>query len=237
MRVTYNSTSGNPVTSADVDEAMASLGLAIRSEHKADFTQLLAAIHDTADHIMSLEDYHPKPDLERFPRLEVHKATQAENVFGSAWSHRFLIKGVAGGGLENLTVCVKDNVAVAGVPLVFGTDAVKPCVPETDATVVVRLLEAGADIVGTAVCENFCNSTSSFTSGQGIVHNPHAWGYSAGGSTSGAAALVAGGHVDVAIGADQGGSIRIPAALSGCNLPYLEQCQVKRYWLPLSQRS
>lgn len=79
-----------------------------------------------------------------------------------------------------------------------------------------RALEAGANIVGTATCENFCNSTSSFTSAQGTVENPHQEGYSAGGSTSGGAALVAGGLVDIAIGTDQGGSIRVPASLCGC---------------------
>lgn len=44
------------------------------------------------------------------------------------------------------------------------------------------MLDAGADIVGTITCENFCNSAASFTSAQGIVHNPHQPGYSAGGS-------------------------------------------------------
>ena len=79
-----------------------------------------------------------------------------------------------------------------------------------------RVLDAGADIVGTATCENFCNSTSSFTSAQGTVENPYQEGYSAGGSTSGGGALVAAGLVDIALGSDQGGSIRVPAALCGC---------------------
>ena len=81
---------------------------------------------------------------------------------------------------------------------------------------VTRVLNVGADIVGTATCENFCNSTSSFTSAQGTVQNPDTAGYSSGGSISGGAALVAGNAVDIAIGMDQGGSIRIPAALYGC---------------------
>lgn len=111
---------------------------------------------------------------------------------------------------------MKDCIAVAGVPQFFGSDAFPAWTPSTDATVVTRSLEAGADIVGTATCESFCNSTSSFTSAQGTVENPHCTGYSAGGSTSGGAALVAGGLVDLAIGTDQGGSIRVPASLCGC---------------------
>ncbi|KAK9609654.1 hypothetical protein V6Z98_010216 [Aspergillus fumigatus] len=61
-----------------------------------------------------------------------------------------------------------------------------------------------------------CHSTGSYTSAQGVVENPFAAGYSAGGSTSGGAALVAGGLVDITIGGDQGGSIRVPASLCGC---------------------
>jgi amidase len=116
-------------------------------------------------------------------------------------------------------VCLKDCIAVAGVPQTLGTKIIEPWTPEGDATVVTWALEAGAEIVGTANCENLCQSTSSFSSAYGIVENPFAEGFSAGGSTSGPAALVAGGIVDIAIGADQGGSIRVPAALCGCKSP------------------
>lgn len=74
---------------------------------------------------------------------------------------------------------------------------------------------AGARIKGKAVCENLCLSANSFTSASGPVHNPHRRGYSAGGSSSGCGALVGAGQVDMAIGGDQGGSIRLPAALCG----------------------
>lgn len=113
-------------------------------------------------------------------------------------------------------MCLKDCIAVADVPQFFGSDAFPAWTPKTDATVVTRMLEGGADIHGTAVCESFCNSTASFTSSQGTIENPHQIGYSAGGSTSGGTALVAGGLVDIAIGTDQGGSIRVPASLCGC---------------------
>lgn len=118
--------------------------------------------------------------------------------------------------MKGKTVCLKDCIAVAGVPQFFGSDAFPAWTPSTDAVVVTRVLDAGADIHGTAVCESFCNSTSSLTSAQGTIENPHRKGYSAGGSTSGGAALVAGGTMDYAIGTDQGGSIRVPAALCGC---------------------
>lgn len=167
---------------------------------------------------MSLPDYQPTPDLDRFPRTDIHIPSDQDQAFGHAWAHRFNLQGARSKGspLEGKTLCVKDCIAVAGVPQFFGSDAFPAWTPKTDATVVTRALEAGADILGTATCENFCNSTASFTSAQGIVENPHRSGYSAGGSTSGGAALVSGGHVDIAIGTDQGGSIRVPASLCGC---------------------
>jgi amidase len=150
-----------------------------------------------------------------------------EQNYGNAWAHKFAIRGnLEGELLKDKTVCLKDNIAVAGVPQFFGTDAIPAWTPSSDATVVTRALNAGANIVGTTICENFCNSTSSFTSAQGTVHNPYGSHYSAGGSTSGGSALVGGGLVDIAIGADQGGSIRVPSSFCGCT--YLSsQCVLK----------
>ena len=91
-------------------------------------------------------------------------------------------------------------------------------IPDFDATVVTRLLDAGATIVGKLNMEDF-----SF-GGPGVAGvgdfgrplNPHDAGYVTGGSSSGCGAAIAAGEIDIALGGDQGGSIRIPAAWSGC---------------------
>src|SRR5215813_4427147 len=88
-------------------------------------------------------------------------------------------------------------------------------VPETDATIVERLLDAGAEVAGKAVCESFCLSFASHTADTGVVLNPLDRSRTTGGSSSGSAALVASNSVDLAIGCDQGGSIRVPAAFCG----------------------
>lgn len=207
------------VPQGEPEHLLASIGITqgITARESEDYRQLLAGVHDVADHILSLPNYVPHVSAERYPREDLHLPTSQEQEYGHAWAHKFLIRGNPTGRLlRGKNICLKDNIAVAGVPQFFGSDAIPPWTPNMDATVVRRALESGADIVGTTVCENFCNATSSFTSAQGVMHNPYARGYSSGGSTSGASALVGGGVVDIAIGADQGGSIRVPSSFCGC---------------------
>ncbi|KAF9875242.1 amidase [Colletotrichum karsti] len=212
----------NPVQQGDVEKLLQPLGLTVKPEESADYQRLLAAVHDCATRIDSLPDYQPVPDTKKYPRENIHLPTVEEQEFGHAWAHRFIIRGdqsakdPSSGSLKGMTVCLKDCIAVAGVPQFYGSDAFEPWIPSTDATVVTRVLDAGADILGTATCEHFCNSTASFTSAQGTIENPYKEGYSTGGSTSGGAALVGSGKIDIAIGTDQGGSIRVPSAFCGC---------------------
>ena len=125
------------------------------------------------------------------------------------------IREADNGPLAGRTVAIKDNIMVAGVPMMNGSDTVEGFVPTRDATVVTRLLAAGATLTGKAVCEDLCFSGGSHTSRTGPVRNPWDTSRSAGGSSSGSAALVAAGAVDLALGGDQGGSVRIPSAYSG----------------------
>ena len=137
-----------------------------------------------------------------------------ENPF-NAWLLKCRIKGAPTGPLSGRKVAVKDNIFVAGLPLTNGSDALADLVADFDATSVQRLLDAGADIVGKTTCEYMCLSGGSATAAGGMVQNPRKPGYSTGGSSSGSAALVAAGEVDMALGTDQGGSVRIPASWTG----------------------
>ncbi|MFQ5659422.1 MAG: amidase [Gammaproteobacteria bacterium] len=143
----------------------------------------------------------------RFPDRE-------ENALGG-WYVKTDLKGKAAGPLHGKSVAIKDNIFVAGVPMMNGASFLEGFVPDFDATVVTRLLDAGAEIAGKAVCEFLCVSGGSTTASTGIVHNPRNPAYSAGGSSSGSAALVAAGEVDMALGCDQAGSIRIPSSFCG----------------------
>ena len=96
-----------------------------------------------------------------------------------------------------------------------GCSILEGYVPEIDATVVQRILDAGGEIVGKVHCESYCISGGSHTGTKGPVHNPYKMGYAAGGSSAGSGVVVALGEVDMALGGDQGGSIRIPACWCG----------------------
>ena len=107
-----------------------------------------------------------------------------ENPHG-AWYVRTQIRERDDGPLAGMRVAVKDNVMVGGVPMMNGTASLEGYAPEIDATVVRRLLDAGAEIAGKAHCENFCLSAGSHTNPAGPVHNPHRRGHTSGGSSSG----------------------------------------------------
>ena len=138
----------------------------------------------------------------------------ADNPLG-AWYVKTDIKGAPGGPLTGVRIVIKDNIAVADVPMMNGSVPVEGFGPRYDATVVARLLGAGATIVGKSVCESLCFSGASHTSDTGPVRNPWDPTRITGGSSSGSAALVASGQVDMALGGDQGGSVRIPSSFCG----------------------
>lgn len=142
------------------------------------------------------------------------RPADTDNPF-NAWYVTCEVSGAGEGPLAGRTVAIKDNTAVAGVPMMNGSATVEGFVPRRDATIVTRLLAAGATITGKAVCEDLCFSGGSHTARTGPVRNPWDETRSTGGSSSGSAALVAAGLVDLATGGDQGGSIRMPASFSG----------------------
>ncbi len=188
-----------------------SLGMSLSPERVTAFMDQMAGSFAAYDLVESLPDYIPEV---KYPRTPGRFPTPAENPL-NAWYVKSEVKGAPGGKLKGKTVVLKDNVCLAGVPMMNGAATLEGYVPNLDATIVTRLLDAGATIMGKAHCEYFCFSGGSHTNATGPVHNPLKRGYSAGGSSSGSAALVAAGEVDMAIGGDQGGSIRIPPAYCG----------------------
>lgn len=117
--------------------------------------------------------------------------------------------------LEGVSVGVKDIIMVAGVPMQCSSAMMRGFIPGSDATVVSRLLAHGADITAMTNADEFAASGRGTTNYTGPIRNPHDPDRVAGGSSGGSGVAVAKEIVDVALGTDTGGSIRIPAGLCG----------------------
>jgi amidase len=195
-----------------MQEIVASLHMNMSASEVAEYLDVLEGTFSSYDRVNQLPDYLPPV---RYPRTPGYRPGASENSL-SAWAVKAEVRGAAHGPLSGKKVVLKDNICLAGVPMMNGASTLEGYVPDVDATLVTRILDAGGTIVGKAHCEYFCLSGGSHTSALGPVHNPYKHGYSAGGSSSGCGALVGAGEVEMAIGGDQGGSIRMPSCWSGC---------------------
>ncbi len=188
-----------------------SLHMNMSSREVAEYLEIMEGTFQSYDRLTQLPDNLPPV---RYPRTPGIKPSPADNPL-NGWAVKSEVRGAAHGPLSGKRVVLKDNVCLAGVPMMNGASSLEGYVPDVDATLVTRILDAGGTIAGKAHCEYFCLSGGSHTNAAGPVHNPYRYGYSAGGSSSGSAALVGAGELDLAIGGDQGGSIRMPASWCG----------------------
>ncbi len=123
--------------------------------------------------------------------------------------------GCGAGPLAGVSVGVKANIAVAGLPWTAGTALWRERVAASDADVVKMLRSNGAAILGTLNMEEAALGAKTDNPWFGATHNPHRIGHTPGGSSGGSAAAVAAGLCDVALGTDTMGSVRIPASYCG----------------------
>lgn len=127
------------------------------------------------------------------------------------------LKGASSGPLAGLTAAVKDMYDIAGERAGGGNpDWLAHTRPAAaNATAVGKILDAGATIVGKAICDEFFYSVAGINAHYGTPPNLRAPGRIPGGSSSGSAAATAAGACDFALGSDTGGSVRIPASFCG----------------------
>ncbi|KAJ5810997.1 Amidase [Penicillium robsamsonii] len=236
--VSISDGAGSNISEEDLQTFAAQLHVDTLDEKDAqDYLTLLRSLETVLGSIDNAPDYIA-PELLPHKTLEHRsfwKPTPDENPF-NGWSHQCDLRSAApaSGLLSRRTVAVKDNISVGGLPTTLGVpqslfpQADGYPISPVDAVVVSRILGAGGIIKGTSTCESFCASPLSFTSATGPVHNPRLHNHTAGGSSSGSAVLVAahrlaskrsdkswGKTVELAIGTDQAGSVRIPASYNG----------------------
>ena len=198
-------------TLEQIDNLGSDFGLVLTAEEVAAFQQ---AFKGPLASYGRLDELVPPALAPVAPRSPGYRPSAPENPYG-AWYWKTNIHAGREGLLSGKKIAIKDNICVAGVPMMNGSVLLEGYVPELDATVVTRILEAGGTIAGKAACEDLCFSGASHTCASGVIRNPHNVAHSAGGSSGGSAALVAAGEVPMALGGDQGGSIRTPSSWCG----------------------
>lgn len=204
-------TGPEPPDEAEIERLARLDGIGLADGEAAELRPVIETLTDFAGLLERLEPALPLPVPG--PRDAGWVPTAAENPY-NAFIRRCFVEGSGEGPLAGMTVGLKDNISLAGVPTT-NASRLTPYMPVHDAVAVERILAAGGTIVGKLNMDDFGASGLGETSAFGPARNPVDPTRSAGGSSGGSGAAVRSGDVDLALGVDQGGSGRIPAAFCG----------------------
>ena len=171
-------------------------------------TREISALEILERHLNKIEEH--EKDVHAFNLVTINEARAAAKE-----TDKLISEGENVGPLAGVPVAIKDNLCTKGIPTTASSKILEGWNPPYDATVVRRLREAGATIVGKTNLDEFAMGSSTENSAFGPTRNPHDLTCVPGGSSGGSAAAVAAGFAPIAIGSDTGGSIRQPAALCG----------------------
>jgi Asp-tRNA(Asn)/Glu-tRNA(Gln) amidotransferase A subunit family amidase len=150
------------------------------------------------------------------PRLNAYCTVTAEQARQAAReAEQKVMRGEPLGLLHGVPVSVKDTLWTAGVRTTMGSAIYADFVPTQDALIVARLKAAGAILVGKTTTPEFAHKGLTDSPLFGVTRNPWSLAHTCGGSSGGAGAAVAAGMGPLAVGTDEGGSIRIPASFCG----------------------
>lgn len=158
----------------------------------------------------TLDAIAARPTLNAYLHVDAEAALHA-----AAASDARRAAGRALGPLDGLTLAVKDNIDVAGMPTTAGMATRRGRVATQDAFAVARLREAGMVVLGKLNMHEAALGATNDNPHYGRCENPHRAGYTPGGSSGGSACAVAAGLCALALGSDTMGSVRIPAAYCG----------------------
>ncbi len=183
---------------------------------EAELDDLYELVCDNLELYDILEQY-PDPVREVVPAVRVpgRRLTPAEDPLNAIVRTCSVTLPGASGRLSGRSIGVKDTICVSGIPISCASRLLYDYTPDIDATVVTRILQAGGHITAVLNTDDFAFSGGGHTSAYGVSLNPVDQNHTAGGSSCGSAAAIADNLVDIALGGDQGGSIRIPSAWSG----------------------
>lgn len=184
----------------------------ITDAEMAAFQAMIPGLFESYDILEQLPE--PRTPLRYSSRDAGARPSPEEDPY-NAILRRCTLRGATGGKLAGKRIGLKNNICVAGMPMTCASLMLEDYIPDSDATIVTRMLDEGAEITAILNLDNFAFSGAGDTSAFGPTLNPHNTGHLAGGSSGGSAAGLYYDDIDITIGGDQGGSIRIPASFCG----------------------
>ena len=147
-------------------------GLELSADDVDNFRTLMEPRMAHLQELETLPDYLPEV---KYPREPGYRPESEDNPY-NAWCREVVVKGASEGKLQGKRIALKDNIMLAQVPMLHGTWVMDGYVPEVDATVVMRILDAGGEIAGKAEPECMSHGGGA-TSTHGEVVNPRKPGY------------------------------------------------------------
>ena len=148
-------------------------------------------------------------------KVKAYLSLHQDQALAAAEKSDHQLQKGSGGELCGLPVSLKDVLCTSTMPTTCGSRILENFVPPYNGTVVEKLLDAGAVILGKAAMDEFAMGSTSENCAYKIPENPWKLGYVTGGSSGGSAAAVAAGEGLASLGSDTGGSVRQPASLCG----------------------
>ena len=199
-------------TSQDIQRLADANNFELTDAEISAFEALLPGLFNSYDDLAQLPEQRPPL---RYTNRDPGSRPSREDDPYNAILRRCAIRGAADGRLAGKRIGLKNNIGVSGFPLTCASRILEHYVADSDATIVTRLLDEGAEINSILNLDNFAFSGAGDTSAFGPTLNPHSSRHLAGGSSGGSAAALYYDDIDMTIGGDQAGSIRIPASFCG----------------------
>ena len=199
-------------TSEDLRRLAEANHFEITGEEMEAFEAMIPGLFESYDRLSQLPERRPAL---RYPSRDAGSRPSPEDDPYNAILRRCALKGATGGKLAGKRIGLKNNICVAGMPMTCASKILEDYIPDSDATIVTRILDEGGEVNAILNLDNFAFSGAGDTSAFGPTLNPHNTGHLAGGSSGGSAAALYYDEIDITIGGDQGGSIRIPASFCG----------------------
>ena len=206
--------STKPPTAEEIRELGRAHHLELTAREVESLVQSIGAMIPTLERVDAFAS-DPQPSVQRYPKRDVGATPDRKEDPLNAIRRKVHIAGAASGKLKGKRIGLKDSVCVAGVPAGGGSHVLDGYVSDFDATIVTRMLDEGAEIVAMLNMDDFALSGDGRTCAHGPTLNPFNPEHCSGGSSSGSGAALGYDWIDITIGTDQGGSIRIPSSWSG----------------------